>query len=100
MINFVEYNNISAIADEAKISVDSAGATSYTITAGKKGVNFQNTGTSIVWYGGSTIDPENLRGNKLFPNQSLTYKNVNQKFVIYFKCGSGETSTISSVNHD
>ncbi len=100
MISFIEFNNIGLINDEAKISVDSAGATAYTIEAGKKGISFQNTGSSIVWYGGSTVDPANVRGNKLFPNQSLVYKNVSNRFVIYFKCEAGDSSTISPVNHD
>lgn len=99
MITFIEYNNIGAIADEAKISVDSAGA-SYTIPAGKKGVSFQNVGTKIIWYGGSTVDPVAKRGNQLFPNQGLVYKNVNKRFTIYFKTGGSDTSEVGVVNHD
>lgn len=101
MITFIEYNNISAIGDEVALSVDSAGITTYTVTAGKKGVSFQNLGSDIVWYGGSdSVAPASNRGHKLFPNQSLIYKNVRNTFTIGFRCAATETATVAVVNHD
>lgn len=99
MISFIEYNNVGAIAAEAPISVDENGI-SYTIPAGKKGVSFQNVGSKIAWYGGSTVAPASSIGNKLFVNQGLVYKGVKNSFTIYFKCAAGETTTIGVINHD
>ena len=93
------FQNVGAITAVAALSVDSTGAVSYSITAGKQGVSFQNVGSKPAWYGGSTVDPASSLGNKLFPNQSLTYKNVKTDFVIYFKCAAAETTTIAIVEH-
>ena len=98
MITFIEYNNIGAVTDVAGISASGTIA-SYTIPAGKKGISFQNVGNKIAWYGGSTVDPTTNRGNKLFQNQSLVYKNVKNSFEIYFKCAAGETTIIGVVLH-
>lgn len=100
MITFIEYNNVGAIADEAAVSVGNSSATYYDIPVGKKGVSLQNVGGKIIWYGGSSVDPSNNRGNKLFPNQTLIYKNVKSAFRIYFLCGGTDTSTMGVVNHD
>lgn len=92
-------DDVGALSDAAKISVTDAAAVSHTVTAGKKGVSLQNTGSDPVWYGGSTVDPGNNRGNKLFPNQAVFYRNVKDTFKIYFKCDTGETATISVVEN-
>lgn len=99
MITFIEYNNIGAIADETRITVDAVG-TSYTIPAGRKGVSFQNVSGDVCWYGGSAVDPTTHRGNKLFPRQGLVYKNVKNSFTIRFRCAAGESCYIGVVNHD
>ena len=100
MISFIEFNNISAIGSEAKISVDGVGAVSYTIPAGKKGVSFQNVGSKIAWYGGDNVSPADSIGVKLFVNQTLSFKNVKNTFKIYFKCAVADTTSIGVVNYD
>lgn len=101
MITFIEYNNVGAIGDEVKLTVNDAAITVYTVAAGKKGVSFQNTGASAVWYGGeTTVDPSAKRGNKLYPNQSLVYKGVKNTFRIGFKCETGGAAELAVVNHD
>jgi len=99
MINFIEYNNLGSLSDEAPVSVDSAAAIAYTITAGKKGVSFQNVGSKVVWYGGINVNPATSRGHKLVPMQVLSYRNTKNTFKIYFKCESGDTSTIGVINY-
>lgn len=99
MINFLEFNNVGAVSSEAAISVDENGIT-YTVTAGKKGVSFQNVGSKVAWYGGSTTLPASNIGNKLFPSQGLVYKGVKNTFTVYFKTAVGESTTIGVVNHD
>lgn len=100
MINFIEYNNISAINSTSAISVDDAGAVSYTIPAGKKGVIFQNVGSKNCWYGGSNVNPGASVGIKLFRNQGLVFKNVKRTFKIYFKCGSSDSTSIGVITND
>lgn len=97
---YFPFDDVGAISDVAKIDVESASAISHTVTSGKKGVILQNTGDKLCWYGGSTVDPANKRGNKLFPNDVLPYRNVKTTFKIYFKCESGDTTTISPVEYD
>ena len=99
MIGFIEYNNIGAIDNEASISVDANNAVAYTVPAGKKGVSIQNVGNKQCWYGGSSVDPATNKGNKMFQNQSLVYKNVKNTFKIYFLCAAGSSTTLGVVNH-
>ena len=100
MINFIEFNNISAIGSEAAISVDDSGAVSYTIPVGKKGVTFQNVGSKNCWYGGSNVDPDTKVGIKLFRNQGLIFRNVKKTFKIYFLCGTGDSTSVGVINND
>ena len=100
MISFIEYNNISAINSEAKISVTAGAAIPYTIPAGKKGVIFQNTGSKNCWYGGSNVNPSTSVGIKLFRNQGLIFRNVKRTFTIYFKCATGDDTTVGVINND
>lgn len=97
---YFPFADIGAISDVPKIDVVSATAISHSVTAGQRGVSFQNVGTKICWYGGSTVDPAAKRGNKLFPNQTLPYSNVKNDFDIYFRCGAGDTTEIGVVEYD
>lgn len=99
MITVIEFNNIGAISSEAAVSVDE-NPTVYTITAGKKGISFQNLGSKPIWYGGSNLDPDNNIGNKIFSNGSLVYKGVKSTFQIYFACLDTESSTLGVVHND
>lgn len=100
MISFIEYNNISAINSEAKISVDAVAAVAYTVVAGKKGVSFQNTGSKNCWYGGSNVNPGASVGVRLFRNQGLVFKNIKKTFKIYFKCGGTNTTGVGVITND
>ena len=100
MITFIEFNNISAINSEAAISVDDSGSIPYTIPAGKKGVTFQNVGSKNCWYGGANVNPTSSIGIRLFRNQGLVFKNVKRTFKIYFKCGSGDSTSVGVINND
>lgn len=85
------------LGDVAAISVTDSAATSHTISAGKTNVVFQNVGTSIVWMGGSTVDPGNTRGYKLLPQAAYAFISCKSSFKAYFKCDTGDSSTISVV---
>lgn len=97
MIGIIVLDDIGAISSPAAMSVDSSGATAHNVSDNQKGVSFQNTGSGIAWYGGSNVDPATKRGNQLFPNQTLVYKNVKKSFSVYFKCAAGISTTISVV---
>lgn len=88
---------IVAPVTAAALSIGSSGATSFTIPIGKTKVQFQNTGTGRCWYGDSDIAPATARGNYLEPGDTLYYDNVDVLFVLYFRCASGVTTTISPI---
>lgn len=88
---------ISSVTDSAKISVTDSSATAHTITSGKSLLYFINTGSTIVWWGGSTIDPDNSRGAPLTPLQGFVFENVSPGFKVYFKCAAGISGTISII---
>ena len=94
------FSDVGAISSLPKIDVVSASAISHPVTAGKKGVSIQNVGSKICWWGDSNVDPANSVGNKLFPNQTLYYENVKSSFDIYFRCASGDTTTLGANEHD
>lgn len=81
--------------------MDDSGITTYDLAEGKKGVSFQSQGVNPVWYGGkASVVPGTSRGHKLWPNQTLVYKNVRKAFTIGFRCDTGESCTLAIVNHD
>ena len=88
---------VSAVTDSAKIDVSDASATAHTITSGKSLLYFVNSGSTIVWWGGSTIDPDNSRGAPLLPLQGFVFENVAPGFKVYFKCTTGLSGTISII---
>lgn len=94
------FQNVGSIVSVAALSVDDSAAVAYTITADRQGVTFQNVGTKDVWYGDDTVAPASNKGVKLFRNQSLTYKNVKSTFKIYFKCATGDSTTIGVNEHN
>jgi hypothetical protein len=75
----------------AALAITSAG-TSHTLTAGYTQLILQNTGSKIVYFGGSTVTDVN--GIKLFPNQGWEFKGCEDLFKIYFITTVAETSTV------
>jgi hypothetical protein len=68
---------------------------SYTITAGKKHLLIQNTGSKIVYWGGTGLT--DAKGYKLTPMGSYLFTNVASGFKVYFICSTGENSTVRGV---
>lgn len=92
----VALGDIGSISTQPPVSVDSAGATSLNISAGKSGIIIQNVGSSIVYFGGSNVSPATNYGCQLLPKVMLILK-AKDTFTVYFKCAAGETSTIGVV---
>lgn len=88
---------ITRILDEASLSVDSTAATSYTLSNNLQWITFQNSGSSPVWMGSASIDPDNKRGYEMLPKSGFTYAQILEEFNVYFKCVSGASSTISII---
>ena len=84
-------------------SVASSGVTTYTLSAGKKGVMFQNSGTKPVFFGDASVatatSASTTTGIELFPKDVITFRNVTQDFVIGFRTASGST-TVSVLEYD
>lgn len=87
------------------VPIDTAGAMSHrtaiTVTAtpqlisiatGKRSMEIQNTGSSLIYLGGSGVDSN--KGIKLFQNQGKFFGNVTDSFSFYAVCAAGETSTL------
>jgi hypothetical protein len=92
----VSLDGLGAISTAAPVSVDSTGATSLNITAGKKGIIIQNIGSNIVWFGGSNVSPGTNYGCCLLPMVMLVLY-AKSNFTIYFKTAAGLTSTVGVV---
>ena len=93
----VSFDDVGQFSTASPVSVDSSGATQLTLTSGKKTIIIQNTGTEIVWAGGSDVVPSTSSGIAILPYVMLIFRNVSSSFSIYFKCAAGKTSTISVV---
>lgn len=91
------FPNAGPLVDVAAISVTDSSAASHTVSSGKSNVLFQNVGTSPVWMGGSTVDPDNTRGYQILPKAGYAWPSVKSNFKAYFKCATGDSSTISVV---
>lgn len=94
------FEEIGSLSDVAKVSVDATGAIAHTVTSGKRGVIFMNTGNGICWMGGSTVDPANSRGFLMLPRTAFQFNKVTRDFTAYFKCAATVTTTISVVEYD
>jgi hypothetical protein len=98
-LNVSYFPFVGVLSDVAKISVTDASATSHTISSGKKGVIFMNTGTGICWLGGSTVDPGNSRGLEILPKTIMQFDKAKTDFKAWFKCDTGVSTTISIVEY-
>lgn len=95
-VGFVPIDTAGAAAHRTAVTVTST-AQQLTITAGKRSMEIQNTGTNNIYIGGSGVDSDT--GIKLFPNQGKAYLNIKDSFSIYVVCADGEESTLRIVEY-
>lgn len=93
---YVTANTSVGSATQPKVDISSSATSSITVPSGKTKFVIQNTGTKKVWFGDSNVNPTNKVGLFLVPTQMYEFSNVTSNLSIYFKCESGDTSTISS----
>ena len=87
-------DDVGAFSDVAKLDVTAGAAVSHTISAGMQGLFIQNTGEYVCWFGGSTVNATNKRGNILMPREKILLRKCRSTCQIYFQCESGGTTTI------
>ena len=72
-------------------------AQEITITTGNRTIELQNTGSSVVYYGGAGVTSAN--GIKFFSNSSKVFANVKDSFSIYLVTSGAETSEVRIVEY-
>ena len=82
---------IGAASNRTAITVNDV-AQQITITAGKTAIEIENSGSSIIYYGGSGVNSSN--GLRLFPNSKKVFTKVKSNFSLYVVTATGETSTL------
>lgn len=93
---FVPIDTVGAASHRTAITVTDT-AQEITISTGKRTIELQNVGSSIVYYGGSGVTSAN--GIKLFPGQTKPFSNVKDTFSIYLVCATGENSELRAVEY-
>ena len=81
---------IGKVSNRTAATVNS-NAQEITIGANKNSIEIENTGSKIIYYGGSGVNSTN--GLRLFPNAKKTFAKVKGDFSIFLVCADGETST-------
>ena len=93
---FVPIDTVGQADHRTAITVNST-AQEITITPGKRTIEIQNTGTKIIYYGGTGTTSSN--GIKLFPNQTKIFANVKDSFSVYLVCDAAETAEARIVEY-
>jgi hypothetical protein len=89
IIAYMPIKEVSAIETQACVDVDSSSATAFTIPAGYKGVQLQNHGDAVAWYGDDDVAPGTNRGAFIVPSEGIFFESVSSAFKIYFKTATG-----------
>ncbi len=95
-IAFVPVNTVGVASNRTAITVNST-PQEITLTAGVRTIEFFNSGTKKIYYGGSGADDRDCI--PIFPNQSKPFGNVQDNFSIYVVCATAETSTLRLVEY-
>ena len=85
-------------ADHRTAITVTATAQEITPTTSKRTIEMQNTGTNVIYFGGSGVTSAN--GLKLFPNSTKVFGNIQDAFSVYVVCAAGETCELRIVEYD
>ena len=72
-------------------------AQEITIGAAKGSIEFENSGGSIVYYGGTGVTSAN--GARIFPNSKKIFIKVKPNFSIFLVTDGADTSTIRIIDY-
>ena len=90
-------DDVGAASHRTAITV-TATEQEITPTSGKRTIELHNTGTKIVYYGGTGVDDSD--GGRLYANDPpKIFSNVKSTFSIYLVCATGESSTVRIVEY-
>ena len=95
--NITDIHNVGACSHRTAVTVTEE-AQQITITASKNTIEFINTGTNTIYYGGSGVNSTN--GFPIYRRVSKSWSSVKSSFSIYVVCAAGETSTLRIVEYD
>lgn len=95
-VKVTSISEIGAMSNRDAVSVSDSAA-QITIGGNKTSIEIQNTGSKIIYYGGSGVT--STTGIKLFPNQIRIFNKVKSTFNFYHICASGESSTLRVVEY-
>ena len=77
------------------LDVDDSGDSSYVADKDYSLVEWENTGSNVVWHGDLNVHVTNKIGIRLLPTAIFTLANVKKDFKITFKTPATTTSKIS-----
>ena len=89
-------NEVGAASHRTAVTV-TATAQEIIIGVGKKTIEFHNSGTNDIFYGGSGVD--SAKGIPIFIDEGKIFSKVNSTFSIYFVCAAGKTSTLRIIEY-
>lgn len=85
----VANSTLASPSNPTSVALTDVISAAYTITLGKKNMVVQNTGDTIIAWGGSTLTF--ATGQKLYPTGQYEFRGCEDGFKIYFICNTGET---------
>ena len=95
----INFDQAGVFTPITPINANDSSAQELTITAGSKGILFQNVGDEECWFADATVNPASNIGVILLPRQSIFIRNAASDFSVYFKCASGLSTVIGGVEY-
>lgn len=93
-IAFVMVDLCGVASHRTPLTITNA-AQEVAIGTSKRTIEFSNSGTRIIYYGGTGVTSSN--GIPIFPNQVKSFGNVKDNFALSFVCDGAEISTLRIV---
>ncbi len=93
---FTIINSVGVASHRTAVAVTNT-PQEITIGVGKKTIEIHNSGSNIIYYGGSGVS--NTTGIPLYPNSTKIFANVKDSFSIYIVAESGKNSSRKIVEY-
>ena len=93
---FVPVDTVAVASHRTEVSVTDT-ATQITPTAGYRTLEIHNSGSNVIYYGGSGVTSSN--GIPIYPKQTKVYANVKDTFSVYLVAAAGANSTARIVEY-
>ena len=86
-----------AVPQEDATAIDDSDESSIIIDGGSHAIELHNFGPNDAYYGGKGVTSSN--GIPLFPDDRKLLSNVENTFILKFRCATGETANIRKVQY-